>query len=97
MNYAEQVTGQLADVQKQIEKLAKEDVSSVVKDIGKAVEENLDKDPYQALAMAFGVGFSLGALNITNLRNASIHIGKLVAFKSLSKMEAQQQGATHGS
>ncbi len=95
MTFAENLSSQLREVQKHVDGLSKEDISTAAKKLGTVLESKLNDDPYQAIAAAFGLGFGMGGLKGFHFKNAALYVGKLVALRSLALMDARQTRAKH--
>ena len=91
MSENNQFTDILNDLRKEVNRLSTDDISSVMHSIGKVLEEKISADPYRTLATALGIGFGLTALNRSHLKHGAIRIGKLVAVKAISNMDAAPQ------
>jgi hypothetical protein len=81
----------LWNIGKEVESLAESPVSEVSNHISTRIRTQVNENPYSTLAAAFGIGFGLGALKSSHAKNAVIEIGRLIALRTLSHLNSQQQ------
>jgi hypothetical protein len=90
-NQKHPMTDILEGVRKEMNRLATDDVSSVIDGMHDFVSEKISSDPYGTLITALGIGYGLSALNRSHMKTAAIRIGKLVVMKAVSNLEESQQ------
>jgi ElaB/YqjD/DUF883 family membrane-anchored ribosome-binding protein len=77
----------VTELGQEISHLASEDFATVTHNISSLVEKQVKDKPFQALASAAGLGFVLGGLKASQIKFAAIHLGKLLAVKTMSRIE----------
>lgn len=87
----------LSELQKEIDQLAFEDLSHVVQNLKNFATTKFKSHPYGSLATALGIGIGLGTMQSHHVKQGVIRIGKLIAMKSLSKMEEKTKEVDHES
>lgn len=84
-------TEMLVAVRNEFNRLATDDVGSVLEGVEKMLGDKIAQDPYLTLGTALGIGYGLSALDLSHVKFAAIRVGKLLAMKAISNLESSTQ------
>jgi ElaB/YqjD/DUF883 family membrane-anchored ribosome-binding protein len=86
--FTQGVTDVLEELRAQVNQLSTEDFTQVKDNVIGMLQKRLEDRPYQTLAALVGIGFGVAHFNRTHVLHAAVRIGKLVALKAISNLNA---------
>ena len=93
--FSQKIHESLEEVAKQANCLATEDFASVGRGFAEMMAQKISSQPYETLVTALGIGFGLGALDFSHVKQGVIRVGKLIAMRALSEMDSKNTGDSH--